>query len=117
MRGVAADVLLGAGMVIELISVLGICVLHDTLDRLHCVSLASWGTLLIGLAILVRESFSLLGDKALLAGVLAVVLSPVVVQTTARSHRIRVHGDWRARDGRSNRGSGAVTPAVREAQR
>lgn len=116
MRAVAADALLGAGMVIELISVLGICVLRDTLDRLHCVSLASWGTLLVGAAILVRESFSLLGDKALLAGVLAVLLSPVVVQTTARSHRIRGHGDWRAGDGRPSRRTGAAA-ATREAQR
>lgn len=98
MRAVAADALLAAGMVIELISVLGICVLRNSLDRLHCVSLASWGTLLIGVAILVDRSFSLIGDKALLAGVLAVVLSPVVVQTTARSHRLRVRGDWRAPD-------------------
>lgn len=90
--------LLAAGMLIELISVLGVCVMRDTLDRLHCVSLASWGVLLIGIAILVDESFSLLGDKALLTGVLAALLSPVLIHATARSFRIRTRRDWRTID-------------------
>lgn len=95
MRADFAYGLLAAGMVLELISVLGVCVMRDTLDRLHCVSLSSWGALLIAIAILVDESFSLLGDKALLAGFLLVALSPVLVHTTARSSRIRTRGDWR----------------------
>lgn len=98
MRDTIAYVPLAAGVVIELIAVLGICVMRDTLDRLHCVSLSSWGALLIGIAILVRESFSLLGDKALLAGFLLTLLSPVLVHATARSFRIRTRGDWRALD-------------------
>lgn len=93
-----AYALLAAGMLIELISVLGVCVMRDTLDRLHCVSLSSWGALLIGAAILARESFSLLGDKALLAGFLIAFLSPVLIHTTARSYRIRTCQDWRALD-------------------
>lgn len=98
MKDVAAYVLLAAGVLIELIAVLGICVLRDTLDRLHCVSLAGWGTLLIGIAILVEQYFSLLGDKALLAGFLTALLSPVLIHTTARSIRIRTRGDWPALD-------------------
>ncbi len=98
MTDVVAYFLLAAGMLLELIAVLGICVMRDALDRLHCVSLSSWGALLIGIAILVHESFSLLGDKALLAGFLLVLLSPVLVHTTARSFRIRTRGDWRALD-------------------
>lgn len=96
MREAVAYVLLALGVLIELVSVLGICVMRDTLDRLHCVSLSSWGALLIGIAILVRESFSLLGDKALLTGFLAALLAPVVIHTTARSYRIRSCGDWRS---------------------
>jgi len=98
LRSAVAYALLAAGVLLELISVLGVCVMRDTLDRLHCVSLSSWGTLLIGTGILVQESFSLLGDKALLAGFLLVALSPVLVHTTARSFRIRTRGDWRALD-------------------
>jgi multisubunit Na+/H+ antiporter MnhG subunit len=97
-RDLIAYLLLVAGVLVELISVLGICVMRDTLDRLHCVSLASWGALLIGAAILVQQSFSLLGDKALLTGFLTAILSPVLIHTTARSYRIRVRGDWRALD-------------------
>jgi multisubunit Na+/H+ antiporter MnhG subunit len=50
---------------------------------------------LIGISILVRESFSLIGNKALATGVLLVVLGPVLVHTTARSFRTRELGDWR----------------------
>ena len=46
---------------------------------------------------LVRESFSLIGDKALLVGVVLVLAGPVLVQTTVRSLLIRELGDWRAK--------------------
>jgi multisubunit Na+/H+ antiporter MnhG subunit len=98
LRDLIAYALLAAGVAVELIAVLGICVMRDTLDRLHCVSLSSWGALLIGISILVQESFSLLGDKALLTGVLTAFLSPVLIHTTARSFRIRARGDWRTID-------------------
>jgi multisubunit Na+/H+ antiporter MnhG subunit len=98
LKDVVAYVLLAAGVLLQLIAVLGVCVMRDTLDRLHCVSLGGWGTLLIAVAILVEEYFSLLGDKALLAGFLTALLGPVLVHTTARSFRIRTRGDWRAVD-------------------
>jgi multisubunit Na+/H+ antiporter MnhG subunit len=69
--------------------------MRDALDRLHYVGLASYGALLCGVAILVRQSFSLIGDKALLVGIILVVTGPVLVQTTARSLLIRDLGDWR----------------------
>jgi monovalent cation/proton antiporter MnhG/PhaG subunit len=96
-RAVAAIVLLIAGGVLELIAVLGLCVMRDVYDRLHYVGVAGFGALLIGVAILVRESFSLIGDKALLVGVILIVTGPVLVQTTARSLLIRELGDWRAK--------------------
>jgi hypothetical protein len=77
--------------------VLGICVMRDTYDRLHYVGLAGFGGFLIGLAVLVRESFSLIGDKALLVGVILVAAGPILVQTTVRSLLIRELGDWRAK--------------------
>ncbi len=54
---------------------------------------------MVAVSILARESFSLIGDKALLTGVLVVVLSPVLLHTTIRSLRIRLYGDWRAGGG------------------
>jgi multisubunit Na+/H+ antiporter MnhG subunit len=96
-RAISAAVLLVAGGLLELVAVLGLCVMRDVYDRLHYVGVAAFGALLIGAAILVRESFSLIGDKALLVGVVLIVTGPVVVQTTARSLLIRELGDWRAK--------------------
>ena len=96
-RAVVAVILLIAGGLLELIAVLGICVMRDAYDRLHYVGVAGFGALLIGLAVLIRESFSLVGDKALLVGVILVLSGPVLVQTTARSLLIRQLGDWRAK--------------------
>jgi multisubunit Na+/H+ antiporter MnhG subunit len=94
-RAVLAIVLLIAGGLLELIAVLGICVMRDAYDRLHYPGLASFGAFLICVAVPVRESFSLIGDKALLVGVILVLSGPILVQTTVRSLLIRELGDWR----------------------
>jgi multisubunit Na+/H+ antiporter MnhG subunit len=94
-REVVATVLLVAGGVIEVLSVLGLVTMRSVHDRLHYVSLSGVGALLIGVAILFREGFSLIGDKALLIGVVLVSTGPVLVQTTMRSLLIRARGDWR----------------------
>jgi multisubunit Na+/H+ antiporter MnhG subunit len=87
-------VLLAAGVALELFAVLGVVVMRDPYDRLHYVSLASFGALLIGISVLVQESFSLIGDKALLTGALLVIFSPLLGHVTARSFRTRKHGEW-----------------------
>jgi multisubunit Na+/H+ antiporter MnhG subunit len=92
----AATVLLVTGCALQVLAVVGLVGMRSAYDRLHYVGLAGFGALLVGVAILVRESFSLIGDKALLTGVLVVLFGPVLVHTTARSLRIREHGDWRA---------------------
>jgi multisubunit Na+/H+ antiporter MnhG subunit len=92
---VVATVLLVAGCALEVIAVLGAVAMRDVLDRLHYVGLAAYGVMLCALAILVRQSFSVIGDKALLVGVLAVFLGPALVHVTARALRTRAHGDWR----------------------
>jgi multisubunit Na+/H+ antiporter MnhG subunit len=96
-RAVVAVVLLIAGGLLELIAVLGLCVMRDVYDRLHYVGLAGFGALCIAVAVLVRESFSLIGDKALLVGVVLVLAGPILVQTSVRSLLIRELGDWRTR--------------------
>ena len=98
-RAVVAIVLLIAGGLLELIAVLGLSVMRNVYDRLHYVGLAGFGGLLVAVAVLVRESFSLIGDKALLVGVVLVLAGPVLVQTTSRSLLIRELGDWRRREG------------------
>ena len=94
-RAVVAVILLIGGGLLELIAVLGICVMRDAYDRLHYPGLAGFGAFLIGLAVLIRESFSLIGDKAMLVGLILVLAGPVLVQTTVRSLLIRELGDWR----------------------
>ena len=95
-RVIASTVLLVAGGGLDVIAVVGLCVMRSVYDRLHYVSLAGFGALLIGVAVVVRESFSLIGDKALLVGVILVLSGPVLVHTTMRSMLIRERGDWRA---------------------
>jgi multisubunit Na+/H+ antiporter MnhG subunit len=92
---VIATVLLALGVLLELFAVLGIVVMRDAFDRLHYVGLAGYGALLIAVAILVRESWSLIGDKALATGAVLLLIGPVLVHTTARSFRTRKRGDWR----------------------
>jgi multisubunit Na+/H+ antiporter MnhG subunit len=92
---VVATVLLILGVALELMAVLGVSGMRDPLDRLHYVGLAGFGAMLVGVSIVVRASFSLIGDKALVTGLVFVVLGPVVVHTTARSLRTRERGDWR----------------------
>ena len=96
-QAVVAVVLLIAGGLLELIAVLGLCLMRNVYDRLHYVGLAGFGGFLVAVAVLVRESFSLIGDKALLVGVVLVLAGPVLVQSTARSLLIRELGDWRAK--------------------
>ncbi len=94
-RVVVGTVLLVGGTALELLAVLGLCTARSVYDRLHFVGLAGFGSLLIGAAVLFHESFSLIGDKALLVGGLLMLTGPVLVQTTMRSMLIRERGDWR----------------------
>jgi multisubunit Na+/H+ antiporter MnhG subunit len=94
-REVVALVLLIAGGALELLAVAGACVMRNAFDRLHYVGLAGFGALLIAVAVVFRESFSLIGDKALLVGVVLVVTGPVLVHSSARSLLRRELGEWR----------------------
>ena len=95
-RILVATVLLVAGGAIEVLAVVGLCAMRDLYDRMHFVGLVGYGALLIAIAVVFRESFSLIGDKALLVGVVLVLTGPVLVHTTMRSMLIRERGDWRA---------------------
>ena len=103
LRDVIVTVLLVAGATLEMVAVIGVSCMRDAFDRLHYVGVSGFGALLISVSILVRESFSLIGDKALLVGTVLVVTGPVMVQTTARSFLEREHGEWEAQIDRSQR--------------
>jgi multisubunit Na+/H+ antiporter MnhG subunit len=91
---VAATVLLIAGVAIQLFAVLGLVVMRHVYDRLHYVGLAGYGAVLIGVSIVIRESWSLIGDKALVTGAVLALIGPVLVHTTLRSLRTRERGEW-----------------------
>ncbi len=95
-RHVVATGLLIAGGTLQVLAAIGVAVMRDVYDRLHYVGLAGFGALLVAGAIVVQESFSLIGDKALATAAVLVLFGPVLVHTTARSLRVREHGDWRA---------------------
>ncbi len=82
-----STIVLAIGTAIELVAVLGLAGMRDTFDRLHYVGLAGYGALFVALAVFIDQPFSLLGNKAILTGVLLVGFGPVVVHATARSFR------------------------------
>jgi multicomponent Na+:H+ antiporter subunit G len=92
---VIATVLLVLGVAIEIVAVAGVALMRDVFDRLHYVGLVGFGALLVGISVLVREGFSLIGDKALVTGAFLALFGPVLVHATARSMRTRELGDWR----------------------
>jgi multisubunit Na+/H+ antiporter MnhG subunit len=96
-RQILALVFLIGGGSLQLLAVVGLCVMRDVYDRMHYIGLAGFGALLVAIAIVLRESFSLIGDKALLVGVVLIFTGPILVQTTVRSFLIRELGDWRSK--------------------
>jgi multisubunit Na+/H+ antiporter MnhG subunit len=95
-RELPVAILLVAGVTLMLLSCLGLVVMRTPLDRLHYTGPAAFGALLVGIAITVEESFSLIGDKALAVAAILLLAGPVVAHTTARSARIRERGEWTA---------------------
>jgi len=87
--------LLVLGVAIEIIAMIGVTAMRDVFDRLHYVGLAGFGALLVGVSVVVREGFSLIGNKALMTGAFLALFGPVLVHATARSMRTRQLGDWR----------------------
>jgi monovalent cation/proton antiporter MnhG/PhaG subunit len=90
----AVDVLLAAGVALELLCCVGVLVMRTTFDRLHY---AAAGTtvpaFLVLAAVLVREHVSAGGIEAIVAVALLFLLNPIVVIATARAARRIDYGD------------------------
>jgi monovalent cation/proton antiporter MnhG/PhaG subunit len=92
-----AYALMAAGAVVELACCVGVVVAHTTEDRLHYTGpAATLGALLICGAVLIHESFSQGGIKAIIVAAALVTTSPVLVHVTARAARVRERGRWEA---------------------
>ncbi len=94
----ATDLIVGlllvVGVGVQVIAYLGVLAMRGAYDRLHFANAASLGAPCLALAILAREGFSLIANKALLAALIMLVTSPVLTHVTARAVRIRERGDW-----------------------
>lgn len=87
-RDLIVDVLLALGVGAELICCLGVLLMRNAFDRLHYSSAATTvGPVLIGAAVLVRESVSAGGLETIATVSLLFLLNPVVLIATARAAR------------------------------
>lgn len=94
-RSVASVVLVCLGVGLGLIATLGIVVMRDWQDRVHYAGLACISVVPVALAVLVRESFSTIGDKALVTALIMLFVGPIAGHVILRSGRERTLGDWR----------------------
>jgi multisubunit Na+/H+ antiporter MnhG subunit len=84
-RDVAAMALLFAGIAVQILAVLGVTLLRDALDRIHFLAPTTLATVLVTVAVVVRESFSLIGITALLVAGFVLFTGPVLSHVTARA--------------------------------
>jgi multicomponent Na+:H+ antiporter subunit G len=99
-KAVVIGVLLGAGILVQLVSCLGVMVMPNLMDRLHFLTPAtSFGPAFIAAAIVVEEVLDHQGIVAMMVAGFLVTFGPVLSHATARAARIRQHGDWRIQPG------------------
>jgi monovalent cation/proton antiporter MnhG/PhaG subunit len=96
-REVAVAVLLTLGVATELVCCVGVLAMRGAYDKLHYTAPATTvGALAIALAVVVQESLSQAGIKALLIFLALLVTNPVLTHATARAARVRQLGSWQA---------------------
>jgi multicomponent Na+:H+ antiporter subunit G len=87
---IAVVVLLTFGVGVELACCLGVLVMGDAHDKLHYIGPAAiFGPLAVALAIVIRESLSQAGIKALLTAGLLIIVNPVLTHAIGRALYIR----------------------------
>jgi multisubunit Na+/H+ antiporter MnhG subunit len=85
MRDTVATALLIAGVAVELLACAGVVLMRDALDRLHYAGAGTLAALLLAAAVLVRDSFSLIGNKAIVVAAAVLITSPVLTHFTAQA--------------------------------
>jgi monovalent cation/proton antiporter MnhG/PhaG subunit len=95
--GVGIAVLLFAGVGLTLICCIGIWVMPDTYDQLHCAGPAtSVAPVAIAGAVILEESLSQSGVKAVLVAAILGINGPALTHATGRAARIRERGHFMA---------------------
>ena len=85
LRDLVVGALVGAGVAVQLLVCLGVVLMRDALDRLHYTGASTLGVACLCAAVVVSESASLIGLKAILTAAFMLVTGPVVVHATARA--------------------------------
>ena len=105
-KEIVIAVLLGIGVLVQLVSCLGVLFMPNLMDRLHFVSPAtSVGPAFVAAAIVIEEALDHQGIFAVMVAGFLLLFGPVMTHATARAARIRQHGDWRVQPDESVRGS------------
>jgi monovalent cation/proton antiporter MnhG/PhaG subunit len=87
------DVFLVLGVACQFVCCVGVVVMRDVFDRLHFAGAGTTlGPLLIGAAVLVRQTTSAAGITTILIMAAVLVLGPALVIATARAAR-RIEGE------------------------
>ena len=90
--------LLIIGVATGLISLVGVLVMDDPFERLHYLSpLSTASPVLFAAAILIKESFSQAGIKAIAIAITLALANTILTHATARAQRIREFGRWEIR--------------------
>jgi multisubunit Na+/H+ antiporter MnhG subunit len=85
MRDTIAIVLLFAGVAVQLLVIAGGTLMASALDRVHYLSASSLAARLIGAAVVVQDSFSLIGSRAILIAAFVLFTGPALAHATARA--------------------------------
>jgi monovalent cation/proton antiporter MnhG/PhaG subunit len=87
------DVFLVLGVACQFVCCLGVVVMRNVFDRLHFAGAGTTlGPLLVGAAVLVRQTTSAAGITTILIMAAVLVLGPALVIATARAAR-RIEGE------------------------
>jgi len=85
-RDVLVDIFLTLGVGCQLVCCLGVVVMRTALDRLHYAAAGTTlGPILVGIAVLIRESVSAGGLETIATVAFLVLLNPVLTIATARA--------------------------------
>jgi monovalent cation/proton antiporter MnhG/PhaG subunit len=95
---VLVDVFLVLGVTCQFVCCVGVLVMQTVYDRLHFAGAGTTlGPLLVGAAVLVRQTTSAAGITTIVIMVLVFVLGPALLIATARAARLLLDGSTKAK--------------------
>ncbi|MGH9513400.1 MAG: cation:proton antiporter [Terriglobales bacterium] len=100
MKTISIEVLLSAGVLITLVSVLGMLRMQDPYQRMHYIAPpASLSAILIAAAVFIQQGLKPESFKAIFAACVLTGMNAVVTHAAARAFRIAEVKDWDPREG------------------